>query len=100
MPWGCSIIAVFGSLRLHVIILNSDNVGRLTPVADGLALVFDLDGVVIDSMPIHLAAWKRYLESIGIEIAEIDARMHGRRNDDIVAEFISRKLSPSEVFAH
>jgi beta-phosphoglucomutase len=72
----------------------------LTPVADGLALVFDLDGVVIDSMPMHLAAWQDYLKSLGIRIGDVDSRMHGRRNDDIVAEFISGELSPREIFEH
>lgn len=72
----------------------------MTAIADGLGLVFDLDGVVIDSMPMHLTAWQAYLKSLGIELAEVDSCMHGRRNDDIVSEFIGPELSPQEVFKH
>lgn len=74
--------------------------GGLRAVADGLGLVFDLDGVVIDSMPMHVAAWQAYLKGIGIEIGAIESGLHGRRNDEIVAEFISGKLSPEEIFEH
>jgi beta-phosphoglucomutase family hydrolase len=62
--------------------------------------IFDLDGVVIDSMPMHTEAWRIYLERLGIECGDIEARMHGRRNDEIVAEFIGADLAPDEIFAH
>lgn len=69
-------------------------------LAEGLALVFDLDGVIIDSMPMHNKSWKVYLERLGIDITDLDRRMHGRRNDDIVRDFIGTHLSPDEVKAH
>jgi HAD superfamily hydrolase (TIGR01509 family) len=62
--------------------------------------IFDLDGVVIDSMPVHTEAWRVYLDRLGIDCGDIEARMHGRRNDDIVVEFIGADLTPEEVFAH
>ncbi|MDQ6759574.1 MAG: HAD family phosphatase [Acidobacteriota bacterium] len=65
-----------------------------------MALIFDLDGVVIDSMPMHLAAWETYLERLGIKHTDFGPKMHGRRNDDIVSEFIGGALSPEQVFAH
>lgn len=67
-----------------------------------MALIFDLDGVIIDSMPLHTEAWRVYLERLGIASTDSDiaARMHGRRNDDIVAEFISRHLAVAEIFDH
>lgn len=71
-----------------------------SPVPNGLALIFDLDGVVIDSMPMHLAAWESYLERLGIEHTDFGPKMHGRRNDDIVVEFIGGALSPEQIFAH
>jgi len=74
--------------------------GRLAPVAAGLALIFDLDGVVIDSMPMHLAAWESYLQKLGIEHLGIGPKMHGRRNDEIVLEFIDRELTPEQIFEH
>ena len=67
-----------------------------------MALIFDLDGVIIDSMPLHTEAWRVYLERLGIAWTDSDiaARMHGRRNDEIVAEFIYGDLAPAEVFEH
>lgn len=66
----------------------------------GLALVFDLDGVIIDSMPMHNRSWRIYLERLGIGVADLDRRMHGRRNDDIVRDFIGMHLTAAEVTAH
>jgi beta-phosphoglucomutase len=67
-----------------------------------LALIFDLDGVIIDSMPLHTEAWRVYLDSLGIAAtaADIEHRMHGRRNDDIVGDFIAPGLAPGVIFEH
>jgi beta-phosphoglucomutase len=70
------------------------------PIAPGLALIFDLDGVIIDSMPLHEVAWRRYLESLGIDASPIAARMHGRRNDEIVREFLGPEASDAAVEEH
>jgi beta-phosphoglucomutase len=70
-------------------------------LSGGLALVFDLDGVIVDSMPLHTAAWRAYLRRCGIDDCEdIDRRMHGRRNDDIVLDFIGAHLTREEILAH
>jgi beta-phosphoglucomutase len=65
-----------------------------------LALIFDLDGVVIDSMPTHTLAWERYLEANGIDPGDVEARMHGKRNDDLVRDLFGAHLSDSAVFEH
>ena len=77
-------------------------VHRSTYFARGPALILDLDGVILDSMPLHTQAWHAYLERLGAPAtcAEIEARMHGRRNDDIVADFLGRDLDPDEIFEH
>lgn len=66
------------------------------------AFLFDLDGVIIDSMPLHTAAWSAYLEQLGLPATEaaIVSRMHGKRNDDIVEDFIGRDLDPAAIFEH
>ena len=66
----------------------------------GLAFIFDLDGVIVDSMPLHTEAWRVYLERHGIDSDRIVERMHGRRNDDIVVEYFGRDLPADEVFRH
>jgi beta-phosphoglucomutase len=68
-------------------------------LTEGLALVFDLDGVIVDSMPLHTEAWRVYLRRCGVSCDNIE-RMHGRRNDDIVADFMGAHLTPPQVFAH
>jgi HAD superfamily hydrolase (TIGR01509 family) len=74
----------------------------MTPlrIPRGLALVFDLDGVIVDSMPMHTEAWRAYLERLGISNNDIENQMHGRRNDEIVRALIGANLPPDEVFRH
>ena len=69
-------------------------------VAAVLALIFDLDGVIVDSMPVHELAWRRYLESLGFDGGDIPARMHGRRNDEIVRDFLGEKIDHDTAAAH
>jgi beta-phosphoglucomutase family hydrolase len=64
------------------------------------AFIFDLDGVVVDSMPLHAEAWRVYLERLGIVIQDLDDRMHGGRNDELVRAFIAADLPPQAVFEH
>jgi len=70
------------------------------PVARGLGLIFDLDGVVVDSMPLHTLAWLRYLEQLGISRKDIAISMHGRRNDEIVREFLGPEVPNEVVLEH
>lgn len=65
-----------------------------------LALIFDLDGVVVDSMPMHTLAWERYLEANGIDPRNVEGRMHGKRNDDLVRDLFGADLSDAAVFEH
>jgi beta-phosphoglucomutase family hydrolase len=69
-------------------------------IAGGLALIFDLDGVIVDSMPLHTVAWRAYLESLGISNNDIENQMHGRRNDEIVKALIGADLPPDQIFRH
>jgi beta-phosphoglucomutase family hydrolase len=65
-----------------------------------LALIFDLDGVLVHSMPLHTRAWERYLENMGIRIPELVLRMHGKRNSELVRALIDRNLPDDVVFEH
>lgn len=65
-----------------------------------IALVFDMDGVIVDSNPVHTEAWRRYLAAHGLVIDRIDQRMHGKHNDAIVADFFGRPMEQSEIFRH
>ena len=65
-----------------------------------LAFLFDLDGVLIDSMPMHTEAWRLYLSRLGIEQPYIAERMHGKRNSELVRELIDPDLPAEVVFEH
>jgi beta-phosphoglucomutase family hydrolase len=69
--------------------------GRLDP---RLALIFDMDGVVIDSNPAHREVWAAFNRRFGLETTEaMLQRMYGKRNDEIVRDFFGADLSSQEV---
>ncbi len=66
-----------------------------------IALVFDMDGVIVDSNPVHRDAWHAYNLSQGVVTTpEMQERMYGKRNDEIVRDFLGAHLTDAEVFAH
>ncbi len=65
------------------------------------ALIFDLDGVIVDSNPVHVLAWERYLARWGRPLPpRPGALIFGRHNDEIVRALFGDWLSPEEVAAH
>lgn len=54
------------------------------------ALIFDMDGTLIDSDPLHMAVFVDFLGARGITLAEGEyvTRIHGRRNEEIFAELL------------
>jgi beta-phosphoglucomutase len=65
-----------------------------------VTFIFDLDGVIVHSMPLHTQAWRVYLQRLGKPRADVAERMHGRRNDEIVREWLGPDLTDAEVFSH
>ncbi len=51
-------------------------------------------------MPLHTLAWLRYLEQLGISRKDVATKMHGRRNDEIVREFLGPDVSNEVAFEH
>jgi beta-phosphoglucomutase len=65
-----------------------------------LALIFDMDGVMVDSNPMHRAAWTLFNSRYGVATTEaMHGRMYGKRNDEIVRDFFGGGLSPQEAAA-
>lgn len=65
------------------------------------ALIFDMDGVIVDSNPWHRIAWQKYNRALGVEMTEaMQQKMYGKRNDELIREFFGQHLSDAEVFAH
>jgi beta-phosphoglucomutase len=61
-------------------------------------VVFDLDGVLIDSHPLHREAWKHFLLALGRNVSdqELDFILDGRRRDEILCYFLGA-LTPGEI---
>ena len=53
-------------------------------------VLFDLDGTLVDSDPIHIAVFIDFLDAFGITLTEADyaARFHGRHNVDIFRDIL------------
>jgi beta-phosphoglucomutase len=62
------------------------------------AVIFDMDGVIVDSHPVHTKAWRRFLDSVGKEVTEDDLAfiLEGRKKEDILRHFLG-ELSPEEI---
>jgi beta-phosphoglucomutase family hydrolase len=70
------------------------------PTRSGLALIFDMDGVIVDSNPAHREAWARFNLQYGLATTDdMFSRMYGRRNDEIVRDYFGDHLSDDEVAA-
>lgn len=63
-------------------------------------MIFDLDGVLVHSMPLHTTAWERYLEELGVSVEDLERRMHGKRNPELVREFMGADISDEIAFEH
>jgi len=65
-------------------------------------VIFDLDGVIVDSSMFHFGAWQRWARKIGI-IEEVDEAWfrehHGKRNDAIITATLG-PLPETELEAH
>ncbi len=79
----------------HAILIAVNGVG-----VGQIAMIFDLDGVLVHSMPLHVLAWERYLENLGIHVADMERSMHGKRNAELVRELMGNDLAEEVVLEH
>ena len=61
-------------------------------------VVFDMDGVIIDSHPAHRRAWKQFLQSVGMEASdgELEFILDGHKREEILRHFLG-DLSAEQV---
>ncbi len=62
-------------------------------------MVFDMDGVIVDSTAVHTEAWRRYLEDQEVEAEDIGPRMLGKHNADIVRDLFGPAVLTDEAVA-
>ncbi|HXU15285.1 MAG TPA: HAD family phosphatase [Terriglobales bacterium] len=60
------------------------------------AVVFDMDGVLIDSHPAHLTAWQEFLRSVGVHAphSELSFILEGRTRGEILRHFLGELPEP------
>ncbi len=81
-------------------VLSSRFVFEELTLARGLALIFDMDGVVVHSTGLHMQAWVTYLERHGIGDTSVIYRMLGKRNDQIVYDIFGHDLAEQAMLEH
>jgi len=61
-------------------------------------VVFDMDGVVIDSHPAHRAAWKAFLDALGKTVSdrELEIILDGGKREEILRHFLGN-LSHEQI---
>jgi HAD superfamily hydrolase (TIGR01509 family) len=64
-------------------------------------MIFDLDGVIIDSHPLHRQAWRKFLNGVGhaVEETELEFILDGRKRDEILRHFLG-ELTPAQIAAY
>jgi beta-phosphoglucomutase family hydrolase len=63
------------------------------------AVVFDLDGTLVDNMAYHIEAWIETARALGHELspAQIMRDFAGRRNEEILPKLVGRALTSAEL---
>lgn len=63
------------------------------------AVIFDMDGVIVDSHPVHRQAWRMFLGTLGKSVsdADLDFVLDGRKRGEILRHFLGHQLSDREV---
>jgi len=83
---------------------NSSNlyIDKLLESWDIQAVIFDLDGTLIDNNSFHLQAWRKYISNIGIKISEEEYKknINGRTNKDAIEYIYGKKMTDEEALKY
>src|SRR3989339_142245 len=64
-------------------------------------VIFDMDGVVVDSMPYHIQSWKEALSTINLPVSDMDIYllegMTGRETMEIFVSKSNRSISDETI---
>jgi HAD superfamily hydrolase (TIGR01509 family) len=61
-----------------------------------LGVIFDMDGVLVDSHAVHRQAWRRFFQTLGREVpeSELNFILDGRKRSDILRHFLGNCPDP------
>ena len=59
----------------------------MTTTIDCRAILFDMDGTLVDSTAVVELVWARFADRFGLDLAEILKTSHGRRMEDSIVRF-------------
>jgi beta-phosphoglucomutase len=67
-------------------------------VSEVRSVIFDMDGVIIDSHPAHRKAWRQFLQTLGKKVSarELDFILDGRKRCEILRHFLG-EISDAEL---
>ncbi len=63
------------------------------------AVLFDMDGTLVDSTPVVEQLWTEFCERHGAPLPEVLSYSHGRQAPDTVGRFLPRGADPAPVLA-
>lgn len=68
---------------------------------NSFALVFDMDGVIVDTNPYHKTALRQFAEKYGHALSEEELikKIYGRTNKDWIANLFQRPMTATELAA-
>jgi beta-phosphoglucomutase len=73
-------------------VIRTSSIARVSEfqLARPRAIVFDMDGVIIDSHPTHRKAWRLFLRSLGKHVSEEELAfiLDGHKRNDILRHFL------------
>jgi beta-phosphoglucomutase len=61
------------------------------------AMIFDMDGVLVNSHPAHYRAWQRFLQYIGKSQENLHIIYEGRKREEILRSFVGHDVEPQEL---
>ncbi|MFP4090721.1 MAG: HAD family hydrolase [Cyclobacteriaceae bacterium] len=66
---------------------------------NNIALIFDMDGVIVDNHRYHLKSWLQFFEKHGISMTEKEykQKVNGRTMGEILPKILDRKMSKEEI---
>ena len=79
-----------------------EKISTLLERFDSQAVIFDLDGTLIDNNEFHLKTWRLYLQQAGREVSEeeYNANINGRTNKDVIQYIYGKEITEEEILRH